>query len=51
MNIIVINEQCTYTCELGNHVAHRRDNISNAANKSALHLQICATETLASLLP
>ena len=46
-----INEQCTYRFEMGNLSRTESDKLSNVDNSSALHLQICATRTLISLLP
>ena len=46
----VINGQRTYNIELENQ-SHRRDKGWNPDKSSALHLQICASQTLNLLLP
>jgi len=47
----VINEQCTYKIQLGNQSCIDAIRLLNGEKSSALHLQICTTQTLNFLLP
>jgi len=47
----VINEQCSYKFELGNQSCTDATRFRMLTKSSALHLQICATQTLISFLP